>query len=393
MRIIEQGLLEAAIAKFTSVLRTWTPILCLSLLPLGLCAQGTPENTPSEPDALIFTNGEKLIGRFVRSDGDSVVFQSESLGEITVKWSKIRNFESKKKFAVIDKEMNLRKGEDTAKIPQGSLSIRGENLVIENAEGREQTFPIAVTEHVVDQKSFENSIRQHDRFLEGWKGGLTAALSIVQATQSSQTYTSLVNLTRAVPQEDWLATRQRTIVRFNSSFGTLKQPNSRELRTEIFHADAEHDIYLTRRFFMFAQTAFDHNLSQGLDLAHRYDGGVGLTVLKTEFREFDLRASIGYLKQQFIDPAQNQNLVSSVFAQSYTHRFPRRMTLVQRFTITPAWNNLSAYSATGDVTLIFPLYQRLTFSVGLMDTFINNPSPGFQKNSFRATTGITYTLK
>jgi len=30
--------------------------------------------------------------------------------------------------------------------------------------------------------------------------------------------------------------------------------------------------------------------------------------------------------------------------------------------------------------------------VGIVNTFINNPSPGFQKNSFQATTGLTYAL-
>jgi hypothetical protein len=38
------------------------------------------------------------------------------------------------------------------------------------------------------------------------------------------------------------------------------------------------------------------------------------------------------------------------------------------------------------------VYKRLSLAVSTLDTFLNNPPPGFKKNSFQFTTGLTYTL-
>jgi len=65
---------------------------------------------------------------------------------------------------------------------------------------------------------------------------------------------------------------------------------------------------------------------------------------------------------------------------------------IEQLAITPAWNNTSAYSATGSAGIMMPLYKRLSFSLNTIDTFLNNPPPGFKKNSFQLTTGLTYTL-
>ena len=65
---------------------------------------------------------------------------------------------------------------------------------------------------------------------------------------------------------------------------------------------------------------------------------------------------------------------------------------IEQLAITPAWNNTSAYSATGSAGITMPLYKRLSFSLNTIDTFLNNPPPGFKKNSFQLTTGLTYTL-
>jgi hypothetical protein len=39
-----------------------------------------------------------------------------------------------------------------------------------------------------------------------------------------------------------------------------------------------------------------------------------------------------------------------------------------------------------------PVYKRLSFSLSAIDTFLNNPPPGFKKNSFQLTMGLSYML-
>jgi hypothetical protein len=353
---------------------------------------GTSANKP-EPDTLIFTNGEKLIGHLVRSNDGSVTFHSDMAGDVKVEWSKIQELHSAQQFAVVEKNVKLRKGETGADIPQGTLSIADQKIGVKNiAAGTTQTIPVASVEYLIDEATFQKTVLHRAGPFEEWKGALTAGAALVLATQKSRTYTGNISLIRSVPPEDWLDPRNRTTVNFSGAYGILIQPNTPKLKTEIYHADAEHDEYFTPRVYAFGQVAFDHNFSQGLRLEQIYGGGIGWSIIKNANEEFDIKGSLSYVEQQFQAAAASQNLLGSTFAESYHRKLPRKMLLTEELSITPAWNNTNAYSATGNSSFTMPLYKRFNFTVGSIDTFLNNPPPGFRKNSFQLTTGLTYAL-
>jgi len=77
--------------------------------------------------------------------------------------------------------------------------------------------------------------------------------------------------------------------------------------TSIFHTDAERDEYFSPKFFALAQTAFDHNYAQGLNLQQVYGGGIGWTAIKSGRQELDLKGTVQYEKQVFQDAASNQD--------------------------------------------------------------------------------------
>ena len=60
--------------------------------------------------------------------------------------------------------------------------------------------------------------------------------------------------------------------------------------------------------------------------------------------------------------------------------------------MSPAWTNTRAYSAYGGVGITLPVYKRFGFTANLIDSFLNDPPPGFKKNSVQFTTGLSYTL-
>ena len=61
-----------------------------------------------------------------------------------------------------------------------------------------------------------------------------------------------------------------------------------------------------------------------------------------------------------------------------------------------AYNNSKAYSANETNTLAFPAYKRLSFSVGTLDSYLNDPPvslPPTKPNSLQFTMGISYAIK
>lgn len=364
------------------------PVLSLHPIP-GFAQNAKP--AVSGRDTLILIDDEKLIGQFERADSSEVTFKSDLAGEVQIKWSNIQELHSPQRFAVAEKGVPFSRQENIAKIPQGTLTMEDQKLQVRSKLGApSQTIPVADTNHVIDEVTFIRAMERPGVF-ENWKGGASFGTSLVLATQKSRMFTSAVSLTREVPVERWMEPENRTLIDFSSSYGKLTQPEETPVKTSIFHADAERDEYFSSRQYAFVEGAFDHNYSQGLDLQQTFGSGVGWTVVKEAKQELDLRGELTYVHQQLADASLNQELIGSTFSQRLNRTFVHGIVLQEQMAISPAWNNTNAYSATGAVSLTVPVRKHLGITMGTLDTFLNNPSPGFKKNSFQATTAITYT--
>ncbi len=355
---------------------------------LRINAQAASSPGP-QPDVLIFTDGEKLIGHLESATDTAVVFKSDMAGEITVDWKTIQELHSSQKFAVLSKGTKLRNHEDAVRVPQGAITVTNQEVQVTPGA---QVIPVSKISNVVPEASFETAFR-HTNFFTGWKGGGTVGISLTEATQKDQSFTTAVNLVRTAPSETWLDERDRTTIDFNQAYGKLTQPGSPTVKTSLYHLGAEQDRYLKPRLFAFGQAIFDHSFSQGLDLQQTYGGGLGFVVLKRANQELDLKASADYINQRFEMSSLNKRLFGSIFGETYTQTFPHKILLTEQGGFTPAWNDTSAYSAFASAGLTFPVYHRLGFTLGALDNFLNDPPPGFKKNSFQFTAGITYAVK
>lgn len=353
-------------------------------------AQAKPN---SEPDVIVFTNGEKLIGHFESFIGGSAKFKSDTLGEVTVDLKKIQEFHTSQKFAVIEKDVKLGRNKVDGQIPRGTISIADQKVAIDPGNGQAaQTIAVGDLNNIIDQASFDQAFR-HPGIFDDWKGAFAVGGSFVEATQDSLSLNTAVNLTRALPTENWMAPANRSIIDFSQTYGKVTQPGTPEVRTSIYHADGERDEYFTARVYGLAAIAFDHNFSQGLDLQQTYGGGIGWTVVKQANQTLDFKGTVNYEKQSFDVLSQSQYLVNSIFTETYSLKFGKNILFKEQAAASPAWTNMHAYSAYASTGITLPVYKRFAFNANVIDSFLNDPPPTFKKNSIQFTTGISYTLK
>lgn len=362
-------------------------LLCLLLAGAGMTLLAQPK---PGPDEIIFTNGDKLAGKFVRATGSSVVFKSDALGDLTIDWKKVKELHTSQKVAVIKKGVKLKMKQSTALVPEGALAVEDQKIQLTPPPG--PPIPVADTTNIIDSVAFDKAMTHTPGFLEDWKGTATLGISLVQATQDNRSVTTAISLARTEPGENWLDPRSRTAIDFSESYGEVTQPNTPTIKTSIYHADAQQDEYFSSALFGFGEAAYDHNYSQGLDLQQTYEGGIGWTVVKTAKSQFDLHGSMAYIRQEFATGA-SINLIGSVFAEHYNQKLTHGIAFDQKASVTPAWNNTNAYSAAFSALLTMPVYKRLSGSTGVIDTYLNDPPGGFKKNSFQFTVGLTYAIQ
>jgi hypothetical protein len=363
------------------------------------------------PDVLVLSNGDTLHGKFVSEIGGKVTFHSDPLGDVTLEWGKIKELHTAGSFAVIDKNVKIRGKKSSRSIPTGTIEVTNQSLTLHTDAAAPAPIPVAEAAFIMDKSTLDKQLFHSPGFFTGWNGAATAGAAIVTATQNQYTFSGAVGMVRVVPTASWLNPRDRTSFDFTGSYGKITQPSftvpatgttppvfvpAVVTKSALYHADAERDEYFSPRFFVLGQAAFDHNFAQDLDLQQIYGGGVGWTALKTPKQEADLKATIQYEKQQFITGSTtNENLIGSTISLSYVLH-SKLVTYTQGLAFIPAFNHPHAYSADETNTLAFPAYKNLSFSLGTLDSYLNDtPSsePPTKHNSFQFTMGITYAIK
>ncbi|MEO6922223.1 MAG: DUF481 domain-containing protein [Bryocella sp.] len=387
-------------------------LVCLVAV-LGLVPCMTAQGPASTPDVLVFKNGDQLTGQLVSAAGGNVIFKSDLAGQVTVSLDKVRELRAGSKaseFALLKKGVVVTRNTPA---PEGKVSISDANVSVAPAGSASSsvTVPVAEVDQLVSKAEFDKEIGGHS-FFSGWNGAVTAGASLARATTSATSFTVGLNLVRAIPTVPWLRPRNRTILNVmenygkNTSPGAIPQTNppAQDIVTlsSIFHADAERDQYLSKRMYLLVDASFDHNYAQGLNLQQIYGAGAGVTAIKDAVQELDFKGAIHYEKQSFLSGSINnvplvgkasQNLIGATLFEGYQRILPRKMMFTQSLNFLPAFNVANDYSANATAMLAIPVFKRLAASVSMTDNFLNDPAPGFKKNSYLFVTGVTYTLK
>jgi hypothetical protein len=388
---------------------SFTLFATLSGLAQGTARKPVTPAAKKEPEIkeeLTLKNGDRLTGQLLNSTGTEIKFKSDLAGEVTVALNNVTELKSNREFAVIPKE--VKDARDSAAVPQGGIKIREKEVVVSptvpgkseaNAANREpvtaKEIPTSKIGFIVDDASYQREIHRKIGWKSGWDGHITTGSTTILSTQKSYLLTVSTMLRRSVPTVSWLDPKLRTTIDFNLSAGETTQIGQPTTKTNVFHVGAERDEYFSPRGYYLQVTSFDHDFSQGLVLQQVYGGGVGATLLKRENRQFDVTADLHYEGQQFNATAGvselNRHLIGSSLTEAYSRKWGK-IRFYEKLSADIAWNNASAFSASGNSSVRMPVYKSLGFSVSVIDNFLNDPQVGFNKNSLQFSTGFSLSL-
>jgi hypothetical protein len=378
----------------------WTFIL-LFLWAIRCYAQTT--------DTITFSDGEQLAGKLISVLGGTVTFHSEILGNVTVPLEKVKTLKTAHSFAAVEKGQRVTRKTAVEQIPVGSITLKNDSVNVSPAHAEEKSIPSSQIASLLDAATFHREIQSESDFLYGWAGSITLGASVVDATNSAQTYTGAVALVRSIPTIAWLPPASKTTLNLSGTYGLAK--NSEILsegeifqaastsKTNILHGDAEWDKYLSPVIFGLVNASADHNFGNGLQLQQAYGAGLGWSIIKQPKENFDIKAILLYQQQQFYNGVESGlgtpsvNLIGADLNESWSRTFAHNIKFNEYVTLTPTFNVVRAYSAVGNANFVFPVYKRLNFTLSSTDNYLGDPPEGFRRNSFQFTTGITYVVK
>lgn len=374
--------------------RAFTSLAVLLAFAASAVAQDAKK---PEPDVIVFTNGDQLTGTVERGAGDSVVFKSDMAGEITVPFAKIKELRAHGQFALLRKDTPT----PTTNVKEGTITYSDSKVTLSSSAGSEEMVEPKNVDFIIDKPTYDKQVLGKMKPWNGWQGSVTGGATFVRSTQNGSTFTVGAALVRAIPRVTYLPPKSKSIFSLSETYGKLTQPTIPQTdpptpdtvaKTDIFAAGFEQDEYISPRFYYLGHANFNHDYSQGLRLQQVYGGGFGWTAILQPKQELDLKADIHYEKQGFEVESSNQNLIGSTISELYHRNLPKGIVFTENADILPAFNNSNAYSADATAGVVLPVYKHLGMNVTMTDNFLNNPSPGYKKNSYQLVFGVTYTL-
>jgi hypothetical protein len=377
---------------------------------LSLCAgRALAQTSTPPPDTITFTDGEQLVGKLVSVLGGTVTFHSDVLGNVTVPLAKVKTLHTSQSFASVEKNQRITNKTASGKVPVGSVALENGSLRISPPKAEQKSIPAASIGSLIDADSFHRELKGDSYFLYGWTGNVTLGASLVESTNSAQTYTGSIALTRSIPTIAGLPPISKTTLNLSGTYGLAKSDEvivdgnvyqaASISKTDILHGDTEYDRYLSPSVFGLVNASADHNFGNGLQLQQSYGAGFGWSPLKTPRNTFDLKAGLQYEQQQFYNGLSSGlgtpsiNLITGFLNESWNRRFSHNIKFNEYITLTPVFNIVQAYSAVGSASFVFPIYKRFNFTVSSTDNYLGDPPEGFHRNSFQFTSGVTYVLK
>src|SRR5271170_3598563 len=173
------------------------------------------------PDVIVFTNGDQLTGTLERATGDSFVFKSDIVGEVTVSADKIKELHANGKFVALKKNEKITR---TSKQP-GTVTYSDNTLTMAaTSSSAVEAVPVKDLAYLIDNATYAREVTSNPGIWYGWHGAISGGITLIESTQTGQNYNAALNLVRLIPSVDFLPPRTRSTINVLETYGKITQP-------------------------------------------------------------------------------------------------------------------------------------------------------------------------
>ena len=370
--------------------------------------------TPMLGDQIELRNGDRLTGTIVKSDGKTLVLNTDFAGEITIKFETIRALNSAG-------DVNITLGNTTT---VGTLSSTDDHVIVATKttgaiEG--PTSSITMMRNPDEEAAYQKGL--HPGWANGWSGGLNVGFTLTAGNSETRNLNIAFTAVRT-GANDKITLYENTVRDVTGKVNRV--PISPTLYTANQNAGGmRYDFNLGPRIFVFASADFFANQLQGLDLRSILGGGIGFHAIKRPKTTLDLLAGLSYTHESYsglpnpnppatcvlgTEPScfysPSNSAASLTLGEAWTQKLGRSTELTQSFLIYPALSattiplplNLSErvhqYRFTLNLGTVTKINKWLGWQNSLTDYFVSNPPsvplgiPRIERNDLQLATGL-----
>jgi putative salt-induced outer membrane protein len=336
-------------------------------------------------DQITLSNGDRLTGTIVKSDGKTLVFHSAAAGDLTLKFSDIQEIKSDAELYV-----TLKNGQTAV----GPVSTVDESIQVATKSGpvRAPKDDIKLVRNDEEEAKYQRLL--HPGLLHGWEGGLNVGFSVARGNSQTESLALAFNADHP--------TLNDKITLYASALNTTNNLATPSTVANLTTGGIRYDRNITDRVFVFVSADYMANALQFLDLRQVYTGGFGYHVIKNDRTVFDVFGGPNYTHETYSNGDPIPGTIPVVFA-SYgkTNRFAaltlgetlgqklgKTTALTQAFNIFPNLQQTGQYRWTFSLATVTKINKWLGWQNQFNDIYVSNPPPATKNNDLVFTTGL-----
>ncbi len=326
-------------------------------------------------DTMSLKNGDHLTGTIESSDGKTLVLKTDYAGDLKIQWAAVTSMESSQTLHIA-----LKGGETIV----GSVTTNGDNLVVATKTTGNVTAPKADVTAIRDDAEEAVYERQvlHPGLADLWSGVVDTGFNVTRGNSETLNYNLSGTATRT-SDRDKISVYTTAIYANNSITGTTITT------AHDIQGGVRGDLNVSPRIFVFAQTDFQFDQFQDLNLRNTLGGGAGYHVIKSAHTTFDLLGGATY-EQEYFSTNLTRKSAEVVLGEDLSMKFGKRFTLGETLSLYPDVNTSERgqYRFLFNATAAAALKGWLSWQVTYNDQFLSNPINGLKKNDTILTTGL-----
>ena len=331
-------------------------------------------------DEIAFKNGDRLSGSIVRSDGKSLVINTDIAGELTVQWPQIEELHSEQRLHVGLVNGETLAGKVTSRL--GTFEVLTDtNLTVEAP-----IETVAVLRNDAEQEAYDKS--QNQSFLQGWEGGLDAGFELTRGNSRTKNFRLAFRTARKSPHD-------KLTVYAESIYSVDELPAAKPRTTANENKGGlRFDRDFTSRFFVFANADFMSDALQDLNLRSVLGGGIGYHVIKRDRTTLDLFGGPNFTREKYVE--FERNLLAAQASEEFMHKVGKSTTVTQTLSFFPEVTEQGGSGINYRANFTFGTVTRLNKWLGwqnnFSDAYVTNPPAGKKQNELVFTSGLNIAL-
>ena len=327
-------------------------------------------------DTVVLENGDRLTGMIVRSDQETLSFDSLYAGMVALPWEAVTSVESSNPVYV---------GIEGGQMAVGRVATVNNRYAIETESAGTITAAKEAVQFIrseAEQAAYELEIERfrNPRLTDLWTGNVAFGYAQARGNSDTQTINFGANANRATP-------RDRIGVAFTSIYAGNDTTGESIVTANAIRGGINYNLNISPRWFVFASTDLEFDEFQSLDLRFAPAGGFGFKVLDTERSTFDIFGGSS-LNREFFSTGLDRTSGEALIGEELSFQYSSFGSVQQKISIYSNWRDLGVFRVSFDTTADTRVNRWLSWQVSVSDRYLSNPVVGRKRNDVLLTTGL-----